>query len=43
MRYIFAALALVASQQVSGPTAAQNYPDRPVTVVGPFRKAGVNG
>jgi hypothetical protein len=41
MRYIFAALALVAIQQVSGPVAAQNYPDRSVTMVVPFAAGGV--
>jgi tripartite-type tricarboxylate transporter receptor subunit TctC len=40
MRYVFAALALVATLQVAGPAVAQNYPDRLVTMVVPFAAGG---
>jgi tripartite-type tricarboxylate transporter receptor subunit TctC len=40
MRCVFATFALVATLQVAGPAVAQNYPDRPVTMVVPFAAGG---
>jgi tripartite-type tricarboxylate transporter receptor subunit TctC len=40
MRYVFAALALAAGLQVTGPAVAQNYPGRFVTMVVPFAAGG---